>query len=201
MLIYVQVSSAFRASQASHSNSINASAITPASKIASVIFDGHYFFVHCTISFDEMKKTVIIAASAGLLLGALSAFQVSRLVVRMVSSHKMTADAMVDANLRKAAEDFNKRCPVIVDNVLRYDSVTALSGKTIMHNCTIDADSVDVCVEKFDKIFTSQILNNIRTNPQLAYMRDAGITFIYRYNDRNGVFLWEYTATPEMYKE
>jgi hypothetical protein len=107
-----------------------------------------------------------------------------------------------DDGMMKIANEINKACPIMVDQMTRLDNTVALSDNVFQYNytlITLDKDSVDIDLLKTS--LEPLIINNVKTNPDLKIPRDNKTTMVYHYKDRNGIFLLKITVKPEQYLE
>ncbi len=109
--------------------------------------------------------------------------------------------AVVDRQLAEAASNINKSLPKMVDKVTQFDHAAALPGKVLQYDYTlvgIEAGQLDR--DKFDQLLKPKLLDTIRTNPDLATLRQLGVTFIYNYRDKDGAPVGRYTFAPADYQ-
>ena len=107
----------------------------------------------------------------------------------------------IDKELMKVASEINKSCPIMIDNETRLDNTMALPSKTLQYNFTLismEKETVDSIELK--SYLEQNIKNNVRTNPDMKFFRDKKITTNYYYKDKNGIYLFTISATPEQYK-
>jgi hypothetical protein len=107
-----------------------------------------------------------------------------------------------DKDLAKSASEANKICPMFVDKDTRLDNTVALPGLVLQYNYTLVnyiKDSLDI--ETLKKGMEPLILNSIKTNPELKSHRDHKVTMNYSYHDKNKVFLFLISITPDMYSK
>ena len=107
----------------------------------------------------------------------------------------------IDTQLNHLASEMNKNCPMMVDSQTRMDNTMAGSDKSIIYNYTLinyAKDQVDL--KFFNNKLRPKILNNIKTNPQMNYLKNRDVTFVYNYNDKNGIFIISLKITPKEYK-
>lgn len=110
-------------------------------------------------------------------------------------------DTVIKALLDKTANELNKTCPMMVDSETRLDNATVLPGKVFQYNYTIInyvKDSIDPV--SFEQSLRPNMLNQIKTNPELKLFRDNEVTLAYSYVDKNGVFIIKMSFTPADYK-
>lgn len=141
---------------------------------------------------DKYKKNNI-RTIAGLFVGVIVMFLVQQFLFKAPS---------FDKEMMKVASEFNKSCPIMVDQITRCDNTAALPDKVFLFNYTIitmTKDSMDV--EGLKKNLEPLIINSIKTNPAMKYLRDNQVTISSCYKDRNGVFLFEISVTLDKYKK
>lgn len=106
-----------------------------------------------------------------------------------------------DKQMVKMTSEWNKNCPMMVDQYTRWDNSLALPNKILQYNYTlIDIERSEVNLDTVRKYIEPGIINNIRTNPDLKSFRDNNITFQYNYRDKNGEFVWMLKVTPDKYE-
>ncbi len=116
--------------------------------------------------------------------------------------HIFFSPPSIDQVLMKTASEINKSCPIMVDQFTRLDNAVALSNDTFQYNYSIVNDEkAEINLDTAKKYIEPELLNRVKTDPDLKYFRDNKITMVYKYRDKNGVFVVKYTITPEMYKE
>ena len=127
---------------------------------------------------------------------------VTALVVYFGARNVMTPEKpSFEQEMVKIAEGINKQCPMLIDETTRLDNVMALPGKTFQYNYTllaIDAETADP--ESMKNFITPRIINNIKTNPDLAPQRENKVIMSYLYKDKGGTALFKVMVTPEMYQ-
>ena len=140
---------------------------------------------------EERKKKIMTGLSA-----------VVGVFVLVLIQHFLFAPPGFDKDLAKSASEANKICPMYVDKDTRLDNTVALPGLVIQYNYTLVnyvRDSLDI--ETLKKALEPGILNSIRTNPELKNHRDHKVTMNYSYHDKNKVFLFLISITPDMYSK
>ena len=97
-----------------------------------------------------------------------------------------------------------KNCPKTIDQFTTLDSCTfSIVKRSYYYNYTVtanlDIDSL-YTQELYDK-FREQLLSDIKNSIQLKTLKDAGISFCYRYHSaRSGKILMLQKFTPKDYK-
>jgi hypothetical protein len=106
-----------------------------------------------------------------------------------------------DKNLMEIASELNKTCPIMVDSLTRLDNTIALPNKVFQYNYSIISGSKQyIDTEGLKSFLTPRIINEVKTNPGMKFVRDNNATVNYSYKDLNGEFLFLITVKPEDYK-
>jgi hypothetical protein len=140
---------------------------------------------------SKMKKT--IGVITGIVVFGLVYFGVQHLFFKAPS---------FDKAMMEAASELNKTCPIMVDQDTRLDNAAALPGNTFQYNYTlVNLDKSEVNIDTVKKYIEPQIINNVKTNPDLKAYRDNKVTMAYNYRDKNGTFVLKISVTPDMYAD
>lgn len=100
----------------------------------------------------------------------------------------------------RAANEINKNAPIMVDKETRMDNVVAFPGNFFQYNYRlINYDRAAIDTTLFKQSIEPNILNNIKTNPQMKLFREHRATLAYNYVDKNGVFIVRMVFTPDRY--
>ena len=106
--------------------------------------------------------------------------------------------------LVETANEINKSCPMMLDSYTRLDNAISLPPNIIQYNYTLinceKEDFEDSDLLELKREIEPIMVNNVRTNPDLQYLRDNDVIFNYYYRDLNGVFLLNISIPPEKYK-
>ena len=107
----------------------------------------------------------------------------------------------VDKQLADFASEFNKNCPMNLDEYTTLKNAVALPNKTIQYNyILVGVDKSQINLDTIKKHVYPGVLQNIKTNPDMKLFRDNKVTFNYYYTDKNGVYVDKYVVRPEMYE-
>lgn len=108
----------------------------------------------------------------------------------------------IDKQLVAVASEINKTLPMMVDKETRFDATTALPGKVLKYNYTmVNLAASQIDLSKVDASFRPQIINKVSTTPEMAPLRDQGVTFVYSYSDKDGVFITSFEIGPKDYRK
>ena len=90
---------------------------------------------------------------------------------------------------------------MMVDAKTRLDKVTLPSKTVFQYNYTlINYEKTEIDTVKIKSNLEQNIIQLIKTNPQMEYQRQNKVTMNYIYNDKNGDYLMSIIITPELYK-
>lgn len=96
--------------------------------------------------------------------------------------------------------ELNKNCPFMLDKETRFDNAMSLPNNTIQFNYTmVNCIKDTLNLDESRKSFEPYLLNGIKTSPDLKIFRDEKVTFNYDLRDKNGVFLFRITVSPDQY--
>lgn len=137
-----------------------------------------------------------------LIIGLIVAFTVVGLVGATILSMQNVFKPFVTGKiLETAVNEVNKRCPVMIDQYTRLDSASVISGNSMQYNYTlINTELSEVNQDTVKKYVLPEIINNVKTSPDLKPFRDLKTTLIYSYRDKNGLAIMKFPVTPEMYE-
>jgi hypothetical protein len=107
-----------------------------------------------------------------------------------------------DKQMKDAAIEVNKKCPMVVDEYSRLDSASTIDDKNFLYYYTlVDIEKSEVNLDTVNKYIRPNIISNVKNTPELKVFRDNKVTIDYNYYDKNGVFVTKISVTPEMYTE
>jgi hypothetical protein len=107
-----------------------------------------------------------------------------------------------DKTLMEVASELNKTCPIMVDQDTRLDNAVALPGKIFQYNYTlVNYEKSQINIDTVRKYVQPNIVNTVRTNPDMKHFRDNKVTMDYHYKDKNGVFVLKISVTPDQYAD
>lgn len=115
----------------------------------------------------------------------------------------------VETFIMNEVREGNKICPYMVDSEIRLENMTALPPNTIQFNYTLvnwvvkeslNNDDFKKSIDELKRVIEPELLNGIKTSPDLNKYREKKITIIIDLRDKNSVFLFETVVTPDMYK-
>lgn len=105
-----------------------------------------------------------------------------------------------EKQMHMAAEALNKSCPAMIDPETRLDNAVVLPGNIFQYNYTlINFAKEDMDLAELSQNMEPTIVNAVKTNPALTIYREHKTTMAYQYSDKNGVYLFTISVTPEKY--
>lgn len=116
--------------------------------------------------------------------------------------HRLFNTSGYDKVMMAAASEINKSCPIMVDSETRLDNTIAMSNNVFQYNYTL----INMLKESLDITFARaqlepNIINNVKTSPDMKFQRDNNATINYYYKDKEGVHLFTISVTPDKYLE
>lgn len=106
-----------------------------------------------------------------------------------------------DKELVDMANEFNKSCPIMIDEATRLDNTVALPNKVFQYNYTlvgVDKSSADI--PEMKNYLKPLITDNVKSNPDMQKFRDDKVTLKYSYKDRTGHYLFSISVNPADYE-
>ena len=106
-----------------------------------------------------------------------------------------------DTALTEIANEINKTCPFMVDNETRLDNTIALPKNVFQYNYTLISmvkDSINI--DGIKNYMEPRIVNDVKTNSGMKFVRDKKVTVNYNYKDMTGVNLFTISVKPEQYQ-
>jgi hypothetical protein len=108
---------------------------------------------------------------------------------------------LYDKAMMEFASELNKTCPIMVDNATRLDNAIALPGNTFQYNYTIvNMVKKSIAIDELKKVVEPTIINFVKTNPEMKFIRDHKTTVNYYYKDMTGVYLFTISVKPDQYQ-
>ena len=110
--------------------------------------------------------------------------------------------AAVLNQLRDAAREINRACPVQIDPATRLDSAQVLSEAALQFNYTLTTSSRETIDKTQLEANTKPgLIESVKANRAMTDLRDHSITMVYYYRDKNGEFLLKIPITPADYAQ
>lgn len=149
------------------------------------------------VGLPERKKSnskVIIGVVIGIVILGLSFYGASK----FFGQHK---GAFYDGVLTGMVQSLNKKCPMMIDEGTRMDSVTTGKGLVLKYNYTLvnlaeqlaDTAAVQTGAEP-------SMLQMIKAEEDMKLFRERDVTFSYIYYNNKGEYLLTIAITPDEYK-
>ena len=110
-----------------------------------------------------------------------------------------TSDEIIESQLLKMSNEINKKCPLMVDPETRLDKTGAYRKRIYYYYTLVNYDISDVDVKYLIYKVKPALLNKIKTNTDLKFLREHKVTFIYNYRDKSGITIISFKFTPQDY--
>lgn len=128
----------------------------------------------------------IIAAFSVLLLSFIVKDNLKEKPYQITSQNK---DDQLFTSMVNAANEINKRLPMLIDSNTRLDRVVpqTTSSRSFIYLFTImDATSGSISIYDINKSIGRSIVNGVCTSKEMSIFIDNNIKAIYRYKDKDG---------------
>ena len=146
------------------------------------------------------KHKGLVGAVFGIIFFALTVYAVQHFYSKVASINNFQASAF-ESVMNMTAMQLNQKCPMMVDEATRLDNVEVLPGTVFQYNYTlVSLDGADVSPDTLQKYIEPQIIENVRTNPEMLIYRQNKTTFVYQYRDKNSIPILKILITPDMYQ-
>ena len=110
-----------------------------------------------------------------------------------------TSDEYLELQLVKMSNEINKKCPFMVDSETRLDNTGAYRKNFYYYYTLINYNIGDVDVKYLIYNVKPTLLNRIKTNPDMKFLREHKVTFIYNYRDKSGITIISFKFTSQDY--
>ena len=110
-----------------------------------------------------------------------------------------TSDDYIESQLVKMSNEINKKCPFMVDSETRLDNTGTYRKNFYYYYALINYDISEVDVKDLIYKVKPALLDSIKTNPDMKFLREHKITFIYNYRDKSGITIISFKFTPQDY--
>ena len=106
-----------------------------------------------------------------------------------------------DKAMMEAASEINENCPIMIDNDTRLDNTVAMPNNIFQYNYTlVNLEKNEINIEELRSFIEPNVVNNVKTNPEMKAYKDNKVTMSYFYKDKKGEYLLEINVTPEQYE-
>ncbi len=114
----------------------------------------------------------------------------------------MFSQPSVKEGIAQAANNINKRCPMMVDSSTRLNNVIAGADVFILNYTlvTVDQQVAPLDTMRFKQEMKTEITNITRTNPLFKSFRDEQLTIQAMYSDKAGRYICSVMVTPTDYR-
>lgn len=140
---------------------------------------------------EPSKKNRLIQAAVSAAAAAI--------VAALVSQYFFSSSSF-DKQMTKVASEINANCPVMLDKDTQFDNAMSFPGNIFQYNYTLvnyEPGAVDTNALK--AYLLPNIINNVKTNPDMKFMREHKVIMAYYYKDKNGKYLFRLSVSPEQY--
>lgn len=141
---------------------------------------------------DKKYKSKILPIIVGII-----AFGITFFAIQKLLKNPQTFDKA----MMEAASEINNSCPIMVDNDTRLDNTVAMSNNVFQYNYTlVNLEKSEINLEELRNFIEPNVVNNLKTNPDMKAFKENKVTMVYNYKDKNGEFILKINVTPEKYE-
>jgi hypothetical protein len=102
-----------------------------------------------------------------------------------------------EGQMQAIADQINRQGKKMVDEGTRLEGVEALPNKTLLYNYTlITQTSSEIAPDALNRIVRPNVVKAYSTHPDMKMLRDNGITLTYRYRDKTGHLVGDFSVGP-----
>jgi len=132
-----------------------------------------------------------------ILIGILIFFVVTSILKEIVQMRKVP----INEQLVEMVSEINKRAPIMVDSITRFDNMMALPGNKVQYNYTIlKYSKSDIDTLALAKETKTYMVNMIKTNPKASFFKENNIELSASYSDSVGVYICTVFIKSDDYK-
>ncbi len=143
----------------------------------------------------QEKKNKKLKAGIGAAIGTIA----GSLVVAMLFNPPWK-DNSFEGQMKKAAEEINKTCPVQLDEATRLDSASAVSAVGFNYYYTLDTTRMPMPMDSLRKYLPQHLITSVKNEPDMAAFRKNAVIVKYVYLGPGGDNLFEFAVTPAHYR-
>jgi hypothetical protein len=131
----------------------------------------------------------------------LALFAMAILLQTSCSGNREPVDGLpwIPKDLASSARILNDRCPEMIDPESRLDSVVLFEEGLYFYYTLPNKEKDEIPSGPFTAYLMPGIVDNIQTNPSMEMFRDSSVVMLFRYLDRNGEQITEFSVGPERY--
>lgn len=111
-----------------------------------------------------------------------------------------SSDAKVNAFLELQAKAVNLQCPMSIDNMTTLDKCEVPGHRTFRYIYTIKGDISSIDTLQIKEVLKPNIVERLKTLPEIQKFRDFEVNVEYVYNDSKGAKFFQMNIAPEEYK-
>ena len=104
------------------------------------------------------------------------------------------------SQIERLAASINYKCPFMVDEDTRMDSVSLLPDSTFRYDYTLINQTVDrIDIRGLTNYIGPRLQREATNGSSMAVHRDANLRLVFYYRDKNGEFVTQIVLEPEDY--
>jgi len=127
---------------------------------------------------------------------------IAGIIIYQLIIHLVLKPPTIESQLMKESAELNKNCPLMIDNNTRLDNTIGGPGKFFVYNYTlIHHTAAELNIVELKQNMVPVLTNTIKTSEDMQIFRREKVTLKYNYRDKQGVFLFSITISPDEYRK
>ncbi|MEO7976897.1 hypothetical protein [Flavobacterium sp.] len=107
----------------------------------------------------------------------------------------------VNTEISELVVQYNKNCPLTIQEGIRLDSVSLPKEKVVQYNLTlVKVEKTTAEIQTIKENIEASLVSTAKANPGLKTFREQNYTLIYDYSDKKKAHLFDVTITSDQYK-
>jgi hypothetical protein len=145
------------------------------------------------------KKGILAKALCGIIIPLLlSALAIPNfMAARAQAIKRKHYQISAEGQMKAIADQINRQGKKMVDEATRLEGVEVLPNKTLLYNYTlVTKKSSEIPPDALNQLVRPNVVKAYTTHPDMKMLRDNGITLTYRYRDKTGHFIGDFSVGP-----
>ena len=131
------------------------------------------------------------------IVGALSGFFLATMLIQSIDFRAI----LLGNPLQKAADEINQSCPIVLDSETRLDRVVATDDNEFEYEYTlVNHSEKDLDINLLEQEMKEKILPFVSDSEDMRQFRDLGTIIRFHYSDKEGLYLFSISVSPEDYE-
>lgn len=111
-----------------------------------------------------------------------------------------TGESKLQKQLKIEAATVNTHCPIMLNDIIRLDSVSVLPSDVFRYNHTYLSDASALDTTRFKDSLTTVLMPQLKTMQQKTFFVANNVPIEYSFNDKSNKYICRITIDPEKLK-